>query len=371
MMSEFLQSGQHPDVDQLSAFAEQALPAHEREQVLAHLATCPDCRSIVSLTLPPLEDAAELLPQPLPSRKPWYAGWGFLWPAAGAVAVTVLLVLTLHHPAATNSPAIASAKPLVIPQNPPAQPTLKPLQQRRIPTRPPRDLAPQPPAKLPAQASGSSGTALNSQQISNIPLFGRSVTDLAAAEPSQAQNVPGPPATVTGTASDASAQDALAHNVQRAAAPPVKLPVGADSTEVTVAAAAPLLHTDDALLGETLDESAIESVPLDGRDRSDLKRPAANAAANVVITTAASSSFPGRCRPSPPPPPWSITSSRSTPPEHSSSVTTEAASGGPSLPRGRAAWRICRSLPSHRPQPALAAADRPRLVEQAGQSLLE
>ncbi len=66
-MSDLLQPGQHPDADQLSVFVEQALPPHEREQILAHLAICPDCRSIVFLTLPPLEDAVELMPQPIAS----------------------------------------------------------------------------------------------------------------------------------------------------------------------------------------------------------------------------------------------------------------------------------------------------------------
>ena len=37
-MSEALQFGQHPDADQISAFVEQALPAHEREQMLGHMA---------------------------------------------------------------------------------------------------------------------------------------------------------------------------------------------------------------------------------------------------------------------------------------------------------------------------------------------
>jgi len=37
-MSEFLHPGNHPDADQLSAFAEHVLPDHERLETLAHLA---------------------------------------------------------------------------------------------------------------------------------------------------------------------------------------------------------------------------------------------------------------------------------------------------------------------------------------------
>ena len=51
-MSETLQSGRHPDADQISAFVESALPAYEREQVLDHLAVCTECRAIVALSLP-------------------------------------------------------------------------------------------------------------------------------------------------------------------------------------------------------------------------------------------------------------------------------------------------------------------------------
>ncbi len=52
-MSELLQAGQHPDADQLNAFVEHTLPAHEQQQTLAHLAVCPACRQIVALSLPP------------------------------------------------------------------------------------------------------------------------------------------------------------------------------------------------------------------------------------------------------------------------------------------------------------------------------
>jgi hypothetical protein len=65
-MGETNQSGQlhaaqgtHPDADQLSAFLEQALPAHEREEVLAHLALCGDCRATVAFALPPIGEAEE------------------------------------------------------------------------------------------------------------------------------------------------------------------------------------------------------------------------------------------------------------------------------------------------------------------------
>ena len=56
-MSELFQAGQHPDADQLNAFVEHTLPAHEQQQTLAHLALCPHCRQIVALSLPPGDES--------------------------------------------------------------------------------------------------------------------------------------------------------------------------------------------------------------------------------------------------------------------------------------------------------------------------
>jgi len=67
-MSEHFQTGQHPDADQLSAFVEHALPVHEHEWMLAHLAVCPDCRSVVAVSMPPEEEVPEA--QPVQAPKP-------------------------------------------------------------------------------------------------------------------------------------------------------------------------------------------------------------------------------------------------------------------------------------------------------------
>ena len=87
-MSELLQSGQHPDADQLSAFMEHALPAHEQEETLAHLAICPHCRSIVALSMPPVDPVSQ--PHPEPARRRWPAGWMIVWPAGAALAALIL-----------------------------------------------------------------------------------------------------------------------------------------------------------------------------------------------------------------------------------------------------------------------------------------
>jgi len=48
----------HPNADVLTAFAEQALAASERDGVLEHLARCGDCRELIALALPPAEIVA-------------------------------------------------------------------------------------------------------------------------------------------------------------------------------------------------------------------------------------------------------------------------------------------------------------------------
>jgi hypothetical protein len=132
-MSDTLQFAQHPDPDQLTAFAEQALPLHEREQTLAHLAVCADCRQIVFLA----QQAAEPEPVSAPKATPakaWFSGWHLAWAGAAALAGIVGLTVYLRTlPTAAPAPqAIATAAPapvvapVVAPSVAPAQPASKP-----------------------------------------------------------------------------------------------------------------------------------------------------------------------------------------------------------------------------------------------------
>jgi hypothetical protein len=123
-MSELLQTGQHPDADQLSAFVEHALPAHEHQSMLAHLAICPDCRSVVAVSMPPVEELPEL--QPLPARRPWFAGWNLVWPVAAAFAALIFIAVLVHR-GGENAPPTQIAethqpeKPAVVERVAPAQ----------------------------------------------------------------------------------------------------------------------------------------------------------------------------------------------------------------------------------------------------------
>src|ERR1700734_369283 len=89
----------HPDADQLSALMEGALTAKEREESLAHLAECAECRSIVFLAqepppIPPLKEP----PAPLWRR------WTFPLAAGTAVACAVLVALWIRPHSATAPP---------------------------------------------------------------------------------------------------------------------------------------------------------------------------------------------------------------------------------------------------------------------------
>jgi hypothetical protein len=119
-MSEYLQSGQHPDADQIGAFVEHALPAHEREQMFNHLAVCPECRAVAALSLPPVEEPAK--PLAAPARRPWWSGWTLAWPAAAAVAALTVFVVYIHRAAVVpNAPTSTQVAVSHVPAPPVSQ----------------------------------------------------------------------------------------------------------------------------------------------------------------------------------------------------------------------------------------------------------
>jgi Putative zinc-finger len=90
--------GGHPDADVLSAFAEQALAAGEREQMLAHLAACRDCRDVLALAAPefPAETAAAAaLPAAAAVRPRW--GWLPRLVTAGATLAVAVGAVVLYQ----------------------------------------------------------------------------------------------------------------------------------------------------------------------------------------------------------------------------------------------------------------------------------
>lgn len=91
-------SGAHPDAEQLAAFAEHRLAGDERASVVAHLATCADCREIVAL-------AAPATPITMPAANairvgsPWWALPAFQWGAAAAAMAAIAVGLVVMNPA--------------------------------------------------------------------------------------------------------------------------------------------------------------------------------------------------------------------------------------------------------------------------------
>jgi hypothetical protein len=138
-MNDLLQSGLHPNADTLSAFAENALPAHERTQTLAHLSSCAACREIVFL-------AQQAAPQPAAAPEPFWQRWRNSAPlfglgiGAAALACAGLLFMTLRtHPTAAPTES-AHVQPLAPPQLTPATPTVSPQPATPKPTPPPSAL---------------------------------------------------------------------------------------------------------------------------------------------------------------------------------------------------------------------------------------
>jgi hypothetical protein len=180
-MSELLQSRQHPDADQLSAFVEHALPAHEHEAMLAHLAVCPDCRSVVAVSMPPVEEHPEV--QPVPVRRPWFSGWNLVWPLAAAFAA-LLLIATLVRKSGGNAPPTqiaetrVPAKPAVVGAMAPAQAT--PLASREAipsPTGQDRSINALHGAK-PAAGKAPAEAKVEDKSVASLPIMGRNVQSL-------------------------------------------------------------------------------------------------------------------------------------------------------------------------------------------------
>jgi len=103
----------------LTAFAEHALPQHEQEQTLAHLAACADCRQVVFLAQQAVEDEV-VAAEPVRARRPWFSGWNPVWPALVAVAGMVAFSVHLRNVAkpavvdhGTTTAAIVLEQPTV------------------------------------------------------------------------------------------------------------------------------------------------------------------------------------------------------------------------------------------------------------------
>src|SRR4051812_10325102 len=105
-------AGPHPDADLLTAFSERSLAGREREQVLAHLSTCTDCREVVALAAPELAEASAAAAPARPRWLPWPVFvYAKTWGAVAAAVVIVAIAVKMQSPSSkpANLSQIASA----------------------------------------------------------------------------------------------------------------------------------------------------------------------------------------------------------------------------------------------------------------------
>jgi hypothetical protein len=87
----------HPEADELTAFAERSLAEVERIAVLEHLARCCDCRDILALALPATDALETAVRTPAQGWVNWPAlRWGLV--AAGIVAIALLGIVQYQRP---------------------------------------------------------------------------------------------------------------------------------------------------------------------------------------------------------------------------------------------------------------------------------
>lgn len=129
-MDEVEMSSGHPDANLLAALSERTLPGAEREQVLAHLAGCADCREVAALT-------SRSADRPRRTHSHFFG-----WRVAAAFATVALIVagtagirLALRSTPAATKPLEAAAPP-AIEQPAPALASARAEQPAKSPTVP-------------------------------------------------------------------------------------------------------------------------------------------------------------------------------------------------------------------------------------------
>ncbi len=297
-MNDNLQPGQHLDADTLGAFAEGALPAHERDAAAEHLAACFQCREVLGLALPPFE---ELQPLPVVTGRRGFAGWRWVWAGAAACAgVGLASIALLRHPtpaaapatmARVEAPAAPAATPPPVPVPAPARPALaKPSPQPVPKPAPPspkavvaagRRVAPEGASALPG-----GNVALGSLAAANPAGVARSQT--AQAEPraglAQQAQVTLANGYLLGGREQAHAPSAAPALKVPAAASPAAAPPPAPPVRAKAAAASTMEVTTDHDVVETSNASVSQLLP-----ELPSRLPTASRAANGMRVVAADS----------------------------------------------------------------------------------
>lgn len=111
---------EHPDANLLSGFAEYTLTEQERAPVLDHLSRCAQCREIVALSIPEVQQEVQVAAAAVPRRpevaaRSWWRSPIVHWGALTATALVVLIAvgerMRLREPHSASAPAIAKYEP--------------------------------------------------------------------------------------------------------------------------------------------------------------------------------------------------------------------------------------------------------------------
>lgn len=137
-------SVEHPDADELNAFAEGALPTAARQRYLSHFADCDDCRKLVSQLAVTTGAGVEARIPASEPVEPWWKKLGavFAIPVLRYAAFAVLLLavggtalLVLRQPAQRDAGMIAQNQPQTNPaeaMKPATSPELDSLHEQEI-----------------------------------------------------------------------------------------------------------------------------------------------------------------------------------------------------------------------------------------------
>ncbi|MGE0405368.1 MAG: YCF48-related protein [Candidatus Korobacteraceae bacterium] len=187
----------HPEPGQLSAFAEQALPQYQRAVVMDHLASCSECRGLLSLILP------EIAPQAVPVAAP--VRWSFWeslrhaplrWASAAATAAVVVTAVWVGQLGDSATPLPnethifrAEPQPALIAEN--RAPEATPAPKAAVPPKPAQTFVLDPQAIT--SASEAPATSLPEQ---NLDAAAHALRMAAAARSSQMTTTPEAPASL-------------------------------------------------------------------------------------------------------------------------------------------------------------------------------
>ena len=134
----------HPDAEVLSAFAEQALSAKERDDVLKHLAVCGRCREIVALACEAAGSEVKAAHERVVRPRAWWKSWGLALAPAAAVAATAVIAIYVHERSLEKSAeVVANLERQRVNEPAPILPQASP--------KPPEQAAPPAPPNTPAK----------------------------------------------------------------------------------------------------------------------------------------------------------------------------------------------------------------------------